>query len=182
MVWGANHTSQFQHHLSKSPSVIVRKVVGHHLFLNITPINFTARTKRKVWCDQRMSVYVKHVGDALHRSKWPQWVMNQLHSIIFCTYLNTYFTFVNIIILLVWSPMNLEGTTFILARFVMSRSTHLDVFHGVSDDLTIWNLRAQYILQSFVVVSPMHHQICCQNCDNESISSVVWLKLFSKYT
>ena len=26
--------------------------MGHHLFLNIIPINFTARTERKVWCDQ----------------------------------------------------------------------------------------------------------------------------------
>ena len=50
-----NHVEgQFRHHPSASPAVIVRKVVGHHLFLNIIPINFTARTEWKVWCDQGM--------------------------------------------------------------------------------------------------------------------------------
>ena len=52
--WGADHTEQFRHHPSASPAVIVRKVAGHHLFLNIIPSNFTARTERKVWCDRGM--------------------------------------------------------------------------------------------------------------------------------
>ena len=37
---------------SPSLAVIVRKVVDHHLFLDINPKNFTARTERKVWCDR----------------------------------------------------------------------------------------------------------------------------------
>ena len=52
--WGADHTRQFRHHPSASPAVIVRKVVGHHLFLNVIPNNFTAKTERKVWCDRGM--------------------------------------------------------------------------------------------------------------------------------
>ena len=35
--FGADHTGQFRHHPSTSPAVIVRKVVGDHLFLNIIP-------------------------------------------------------------------------------------------------------------------------------------------------
>ena len=38
-------------HPSSSPVVIVWKVVGQHLFLIIILNNFTAGTKRKVWCD-----------------------------------------------------------------------------------------------------------------------------------
>ena len=53
--WGADHTRQFRHHPSASPAVIVRKVVGHRLFLNIIRSNSTARTERKVWCDRGMS-------------------------------------------------------------------------------------------------------------------------------
>ena len=52
--WRADHTGQFRHHPSASPALIVRKVVGHHLFLNIIPNNFTVRTERKVWCDRGM--------------------------------------------------------------------------------------------------------------------------------
>ena len=48
----ADHTGQFRRHSLASPAVIVRKVVGHHLFLNIIPNNFTARTERKIWCDR----------------------------------------------------------------------------------------------------------------------------------
>ena len=48
----ADHTMQFRHHPSASPALIVRKVVGHHLFLNIIPNNFTAWTEWKVWCDR----------------------------------------------------------------------------------------------------------------------------------
>ena len=36
------------------PTVIVRKVVGQHLILNIIPKKFTTETGRKVWCDWRM--------------------------------------------------------------------------------------------------------------------------------
>ena len=53
--WEADESGQFRHHLSASPAVIVRKIVGHHLFLNIIPSNFTARTELKVWCDRGMS-------------------------------------------------------------------------------------------------------------------------------
>ena len=56
--WGADHTGQFRHHPSASPAVIVRKVVGHHLFLNIIPSNFTTRIERKVWCDRGMTAVV----------------------------------------------------------------------------------------------------------------------------
>ena len=52
--WGADHTGQFRHHPSASPVVIVKKMVDHHLFLNIIPSNFTARTEWKVWCDRGM--------------------------------------------------------------------------------------------------------------------------------
>ena len=53
--WRVHHIRQLRHHSSASPAVIVRKVVGYNLFLNIIPNNFTARTERKVWCDQGMS-------------------------------------------------------------------------------------------------------------------------------
>ena len=53
--WVVDHTGRFRHHPSASPVVIVWKVVGQHLFLNIIPSNFTAETGRKVWCDQGMS-------------------------------------------------------------------------------------------------------------------------------
>ena len=53
---GADHIGQFQHHPSASSAVIVRKVVVHHLFLNIIPSNFPARTERKVWCVRGMYV------------------------------------------------------------------------------------------------------------------------------
>ena len=53
-VWGADHTGQYWHHPSASPAVIMWKVVGQHLFLNIVPNNFTARTEREVWCDRGM--------------------------------------------------------------------------------------------------------------------------------
>ena len=39
--------------LALSPAVIVWKAVGQHLFLNIIPSNFTARTGQNVWCDRR---------------------------------------------------------------------------------------------------------------------------------
>ena len=52
----ADHTGQFRHHLSKSSAIIVRKAVGHQLFLKVIPSNFTARTKWKVWCDLGMSL------------------------------------------------------------------------------------------------------------------------------
>ena len=55
MAWGVDHTGQFRHHpLLASPVVIMWKVEGQHLFLNIIPNNFTAGTGRKVWCDQGM--------------------------------------------------------------------------------------------------------------------------------
>ena len=52
--WGVDHIGRFWHHLWASPTGIVWKVVGQHLFLNIIPNNFTAGTRRKVWCDQDM--------------------------------------------------------------------------------------------------------------------------------
>ena len=45
--WWFDHTNQFKHHPSSSSAVVV---VGQHLFLNIIPNNFTARTGWKVWC------------------------------------------------------------------------------------------------------------------------------------
>ena len=47
---------------SASPAVIVRKVVDHHLFLNIIPSNFTARTERKVWCDRTITMCVEIIS------------------------------------------------------------------------------------------------------------------------
>jgi hypothetical protein len=55
--WGADHTGQFYHHPPATAAVIMWKVVGQLLFLNIIPSNFTARTGWKVWCDRGMSVY-----------------------------------------------------------------------------------------------------------------------------
>ena len=45
------------HPVVPTPSISIsgcnsEKVVGHHLFFNIIPSNFTPRTKRKVWCDR----------------------------------------------------------------------------------------------------------------------------------
>ena len=45
------HTGQFRHHPSAYPTIIVWKVVGQHLILNIIPNKFTFRTRHKVWCD-----------------------------------------------------------------------------------------------------------------------------------
>jgi len=54
--WGVDHNGHLWHHLSTSLAAIVWKVVGQHLFLNIFPRNFTARTKQRVWCHWGMSV------------------------------------------------------------------------------------------------------------------------------
>ena len=50
---GRSHRA-VRHHPLTSPAVIVKKVVGHHLFMNIIPNNFMARTEQKVWCDRGM--------------------------------------------------------------------------------------------------------------------------------
>ena len=46
----------FRHHLSTSSATIVRKGENQHLFLNIIPNNFTAGTKRKIWCHRGILV------------------------------------------------------------------------------------------------------------------------------
>ena len=52
----ADHIGRFQHHPSASPAIIIMwKVVGQHLFLNLIPGNFIAGTKQKVWCDRGMT-------------------------------------------------------------------------------------------------------------------------------
>ena len=56
--WEADHTSHFWHHPPTSPAVIMWKVVGQHLFLNIIPNNFTAGAGRKSWCDWGMRLHV----------------------------------------------------------------------------------------------------------------------------
>ena len=50
-LWGAHQTGHFWQYLLASPVVIMRKVVGQHLFLNIIPSNFTTRkwTESLVW-------------------------------------------------------------------------------------------------------------------------------------
>ena len=48
----ADHIGHFWHHLSASPVVIMWKGVSQHIYLNITPNNFTARTGWKVSCDR----------------------------------------------------------------------------------------------------------------------------------
>ena len=52
--WGADHTNHFLHPMSPSPAVPLWKVMDQHLILNIIANNFTARTGRKIWCDQGM--------------------------------------------------------------------------------------------------------------------------------
>ena len=52
----------WSHRAVPTPSVSIsgcnsEKMVGNHLFLNIIPSNFTAKTERKVWCDRGMRVY-----------------------------------------------------------------------------------------------------------------------------
>ena len=54
--WGVDHTGQFRQHPSASLVVIVWKVVCQHLFLNMIPNNFMARTGWKVWCDWGMNL------------------------------------------------------------------------------------------------------------------------------
>ena len=54
---------------------MVWKVVGQHLVLNIIPNNFTARTRRKFWCDRGISLSLSQItallilftGDYLRR-------------------------------------------------------------------------------------------------------------------
>ena len=48
---GTDHTGHFRHHPLASLVVIVWKLVGQRLFLNIIPNNFLARTRRIVWCE-----------------------------------------------------------------------------------------------------------------------------------
>ena len=88
----ADHTGQFRHHPSASPAVIVRKVVGHHLFLNIIPNNFTARTERKVWCDRASTGssvtncwFSPSLPDIGHREReracWDEWVWTSVPNL-----------------------------------------------------------------------------------------------------
>jgi hypothetical protein len=51
---GVNHIGPLRHHPLASPAVMVGKVVGRDLFLNIISNNFTAGSRQKVWCDQGM--------------------------------------------------------------------------------------------------------------------------------
>ena len=64
---GVDRTGQFRHHPLASPAVIVWKVVGQHLFLNIIPSNFTAGTGRKVWCDWGMRAWCLDYGEEVHQ-------------------------------------------------------------------------------------------------------------------
>ena len=58
-LWGVEHTNHLWHHPSTSLAVIMWKVMGQHLFLDIIPNNFTVGTGRKVWCDQAMNQRVR---------------------------------------------------------------------------------------------------------------------------
>ena len=49
-VWGVDHTS----HVLAYVAVMMWKVVGRRLFLNVIPNNFTATTGQKVCCDWAM--------------------------------------------------------------------------------------------------------------------------------
>ena len=51
--------ARFLHHPSASPAVTMWKVVGQHLFLNIIPNDFIARTGWKVCCDRVLSRWRK---------------------------------------------------------------------------------------------------------------------------
>ena len=52
--------SRSWHHQSTSPAVIVWKVVGQHLSLNIIPNSFKSGTGRKNWCDRGMKSPLAH--------------------------------------------------------------------------------------------------------------------------
>ena len=54
--WGVHHINHFWHHPLASRDVIVWKVMGQHLILNIIHNNFTAKIEWKVWCDRGMSL------------------------------------------------------------------------------------------------------------------------------
>ena len=56
--WWADHTSQFWHHPSTSPTIIMWNIMGQHFFLKIIPSNFMAETRRKFWCDRVMRVTI----------------------------------------------------------------------------------------------------------------------------
>ena len=64
---GANHTSQFKHHLSASPAVIVRKVVGPTSSCQHNPQQFLGwnRTKLLVWWGNEYDVFMLYEGKAL---------------------------------------------------------------------------------------------------------------------
>lgn len=51
-----NHTIHLWHHVSTNLTVILWKMVGQYLILNIVPNNFMVGTGWKVWCDQPMSL------------------------------------------------------------------------------------------------------------------------------
>ena len=55
--WGVDHTGgQFWHHPSAFLVGTVWKMVGQHLFMHVVPVNVTAGTGRKVWCDRGMGL------------------------------------------------------------------------------------------------------------------------------
>ena len=69
--WGVDHTGQFKYHPLASPALIVWKMMGQHLFLNIIPNNFKVGTGQKLWCDQGMS---------MHKRLPSQWVYSFLRA------------------------------------------------------------------------------------------------------
>ena len=53
-MWDWSHQQVRTPSIGISGYVIVWKVVGQHLFMNINPNNFTTGTRRGIWCDQGM--------------------------------------------------------------------------------------------------------------------------------
>ena len=86
----AKHTDEFRHHPSTSPVIIVWKIVGQHLILNIIPINFMVEIGRKVWCDGGiMSVPKNLTGLCFYFSNsmwvWQRRALFQFLFVSFCT-------------------------------------------------------------------------------------------------
>ena len=82
--WGVDHTNHFRYHPLASSAVIMWKVVDQHLILNIIPNNFTAGTKRKVWCDQNMTPPpLLRTTTASHLPHWRQ--HDHLTFLLACT-------------------------------------------------------------------------------------------------
>ena len=76
--------------------IMVQKVMGQHLFLNIIPNNFTAATKWRCWCDRDMKLHKLTSGDLGSRVNRPSIANDQFLIKKKSTFLAIHFPFPHI--------------------------------------------------------------------------------------